>query len=114
MKFLLVYIILFGIILVSCVPIPVHADVVNQIIPPCPTTHNWYDWMLWCIPVLVLIYDVLMRLIPTLKDYTLINNIGRMLDYLSKQINGIGNAAKPDANQNSEVLYKHEITKVTV
>ena len=128
MKYLLIALfLLFGIsMFVSATPV-IDTTIVNtqyvadslgsivntagQIISQKPETGgSILSWVSWVLIILVFIYEIAGRVIVTLKDYTIFNNIGRLLDWIAKAINGLGNVTKlPDGTL---AVFKNKAVKV--
>ena len=65
---------------------------------------GWIDYLEYIISVLVLLYSIIIKVIPTAKDFDVFNAFSRLTDIIAKLINGKGNASK-------DGVYK--ITKVS-
>ena len=54
----------------------------------------WTDWIGWAIGILLFLIDMIRRIIPTWKGWTIVGKIDEFLDFIAKLFNGVGNKAK--------------------
>ena len=54
----------------------------------------WTDWIGWAIGIVVFLFDIIRRIIPTWKGWTIIGKFDEFLDFIAKLFNGMGNKAK--------------------
>lgn len=76
-----------------------------------PIGGNWSEWMVWIVTALLALWEIMLRAIPTSKDWTIVGKIVSILNWIAGLFNGgIGNAAKtPSGNK-----AKFTNTKVTL
>jgi hypothetical protein len=75
-----------------------------------PLGGGWQEWFTWGIGILLFVWEVILRVIPTSKDWTLFGKIVSILDWIAGLFNkGVGNAAKTDIGKG-----KFTKTKVSI
>jgi len=62
-----------------------------------PIGGGWQEWITWGIGIILFLWEVVLRIIPTAKDWTIFGKIVSILDWIAGLFNkGVGNAAKTD------------------
>lgn len=88
--------ILFALLLVSAVVLGAVADSLVAPGPP-PAGGSILEWLSWGIGIAIFLYEVIIRIVPTLTNNSIFHMIGVILDWIVKIFNGVGNKAKlPD------------------
>lgn len=55
----------------------------------------WTEWVGWIIGILLFLWETILRIVPTAKDWTLVSKIISILNWIAGLFNGgLGNAAK--------------------
>jgi hypothetical protein len=94
------YMILFALLILVIGAIAQTATVTTVIDPNAiPVGGGWPEWTSWAIVVLLTLWEIVLRLVPTAKDWTLVSKIVTILNWIVSLINGIGNAAKTPAGK---------------
>lgn len=70
----------------------------------------WTEWIGWAIGIVLFLFDLLRRIVPTWKGWTILGKVDEFLDFLAKLFNGVGNKAKTTNGQ--KAVFKK--TKVLV
>lgn len=70
----------------------------------------WTEWIGWAIGIVLFLFDVIRRIIPTWKGWTILGKLDELLDWIAKLFNGVGNKAK--SPNGDKVAFKK--TKVIV
>jgi len=52
------------------------------------------EWVYWGIGIFIFLWETILRIIPTAKDWTLLGKIVNILNGIAYIFNGVGNAAK--------------------
>lgn len=75
-----------------------------------PLGGTWQEWISFVIGALLFLWEVILRVVPTSKDWTIAGKIVTILDWIAGLFNkGVGNAAKVDGAKG-----KFTKTKVTL
>lgn len=67
------------------------------------------EWIGWAIGIVLFLFDLFRRIVPTWKGWTIIGKIDDILDLIAKVFNGIGNRAKT-TNGEKAVFKKTKVT----
>lgn len=59
-----------------------------------PIGGAWHEWVNWAIIVVLALWEIVLRIIPTSKDWTIISKVVSILNWIVSLFNGVGNAAK--------------------
>lgn len=106
------FMIIFALLTIVVVGAIAQTATVTTVIDPnaIPVGGTWPEWVSWAIVVVLTLWEIILRLVPTAKDWTLVNKIVTILNWIASLFNGIGNATKD--NNGKKAVFKN--TKVTL
>ena len=99
-------------LVIAALPLFAQADS-THIFDPSTTPlagSGWQEWLSWAIGLILVIWEVIMRLVPSAKDLTIVSKIVSLLDWIAKLFNGVGNVTKTADGEKAKFVK----TKVAV